>query len=91
MHRPAGPHNENVGMSPRGASKEMSNRKEALVQGARMLAVAAVSAVSSVDLALATPFARLAAVPEPGSLTIFALALLGIWAIKRRADGRNKK
>jgi hypothetical protein len=64
---------------------------EALVHGARMLCAAAVCAVSSVDVATATPFARLASVPEPGSLTIFALALLGVWAFKRHADGRNKK
>ena len=64
---------------------------EALVHGARMLCVASVCALGTVDVAVATPFARVASVPEPGSLTIFALALLGVWALKRHADSRNKK
>ena len=27
-----------------------------------------------------------AALPEPGSLAIFALAMLGVWAVKRHKD-----
>jgi hypothetical protein len=69
----------------------MWKKLEALVHGARMLCAAGVCAVGSVDVAMATPVARLASVPEPGSLTIFALALLGVWAFKRHTDGRNKK
>ena len=30
------------------------------------------------------------ALPEPGSLAIFALAMLGVWVIKRHNDDRRK-
>ena len=30
------------------------------------------------------------ALPEPGSLAIFALAMLGVWAVKRHNDDRRK-
>jgi hypothetical protein len=91
MHRRRGWHNENVGTSPRGESKTMWIKRDTLLAGARALCGATVCATSVAERASAAQFGRLASVPEPGSLTIFALALLGIWVVKRHTDGRNKK
>ena len=68
----------------------MRIKREALRNGARIL-VALGACRLDVATAAASPFEDVTAVPEPGSLAIFALALLGIWAVKRHSDDRNKK
>jgi hypothetical protein len=51
-------------------------------------ATASVSAFGDAPVApLATDASS---VPEPGSLAIFALAMLAVWVVKRSTDGRKK-
>ena len=38
------------------------------------------------DAGATTILSTSAALPEPGSLAIFALAMLGVWAVKRHND-----
>ena len=51
-------------------------------------ATAAFSALA--DAPVASIAADSSSLPEPGSLAIFALAMLGVWAVKRGTDGRKK-
>jgi hypothetical protein len=51
-------------------------------------ATAAVSAFA--DSPLVPVATDTSSLPEPGSLAIFALAMLGVWAIKRGTGGRRK-
>ena len=68
----------------------MRINRGALEHGARMLGAAGMLALHAAEVGAASPLEHISSVPEPGSLTIFGLALLGIWAVKRHTDGRKK-
>jgi hypothetical protein len=68
----------------------MRINKGTLEYGARRLGAAGMLALHAAGVGAASPLEHVSSVPEPGSLTIFGLALLGIWAVKRHSDGRKK-
>ena len=57
-------------------------------------AVALACAMAAVGAYADAPIARISSdassLPEPGSLALCALAMLGVWAVKRGSDARNK-
>ena len=57
-------------------------------------AVALACSIMSVGAYADAPLVRIStdasSLPEPGSLALFALAMLGVWAVKRGSDGRKK-
>jgi hypothetical protein len=61
-----------------------------LVVKAVALACAMTAAVAYADAPLVRISAGASSLPEPGSLALFALAMLGVWAVKRGSDGRKK-
>ena len=58
----------------------------------RTLALACASAATPAlaDAGFTTILSTPEALPEPGSLAILALAMLGVWAVKRHNGGRRK-